>query len=132
MGAVSEDGRQFVELSDVSCVSNDFIKFLRQDISPQEIKQKISYMEPEPVHDGLQLLPPITDPSKIIGVALNYRSHCVEQNKKAPSEPIFFSKCSNTLVGARGNIIASNLSTVNSKINKYTRYFNYTKLFLIT
>lgn len=48
---------------------------------------------------GMRLGPPITDPSKIVCVGLNYLSHAEEQNRKAPERPLLFGKASSSLGG---------------------------------
>nr|CAD7194991.1 unnamed protein product [Timema douglasi] len=47
----------------------------------------------------IRLLPPITSPSKVVCVGLNYSGHCDEQNVPYPKEPVFFSKFSSCIVG---------------------------------
>jgi 2-keto-4-pentenoate hydratase/2-oxohepta-3-ene-1,7-dioic acid hydratase in catechol pathway len=47
--------------------------------------------------DGLQLLPPVTRPGKIICIGLNYRAHAEEQGKEPPETPTFFAKFRNAL-----------------------------------
>jgi 2-keto-4-pentenoate hydratase/2-oxohepta-3-ene-1,7-dioic acid hydratase in catechol pathway len=47
--------------------------------------------------DGVELLPPITHPGKIICIGLNYRSHAEEQGKEPPETPTFFAKFTNAL-----------------------------------
>ena len=42
--------------------------------------------------EDVELLAPITQPSKILCVGLNYKDHCEEQNKPIPSEPVVFNK----------------------------------------
>jgi len=49
--------------------------------------------------DIVKLLPPITRPSKIICVGLNYHSHCFEQGAKIPEYPILFAKYSSAITG---------------------------------
>jgi 2-keto-4-pentenoate hydratase/2-oxohepta-3-ene-1,7-dioic acid hydratase in catechol pathway len=49
--------------------------------------------------DELTLAPPIPRPSKVIGVALNYRSHAAEGGFEPPSRPVVFLKGPNSLVG---------------------------------
>jgi 2-keto-4-pentenoate hydratase/2-oxohepta-3-ene-1,7-dioic acid hydratase in catechol pathway len=51
-----------------------------------------------PVADA-ELLPPLPDPDKIICIGLNYRSHAAEAGIDPPSEPTFFAKFRNALVG---------------------------------
>jgi 2-keto-4-pentenoate hydratase/2-oxohepta-3-ene-1,7-dioic acid hydratase in catechol pathway len=47
--------------------------------------------------EGVELLPPITHPGKIICIGLNYRSHAEEQRKEPPETPTFFAKFTNAL-----------------------------------
>jgi 2-keto-4-pentenoate hydratase/2-oxohepta-3-ene-1,7-dioic acid hydratase in catechol pathway len=46
---------------------------------------------------GARLLPPVTDPGKIICIGLNYRSHAEEQGAEPPETPTFFAKFANAL-----------------------------------
>lgn len=49
--------------------------------------------------DDLPLAPPIPRPSKVIGVALNYRSHAAEGGFTPPARPVVFFKGPNSLIG---------------------------------
>ena len=49
--------------------------------------------------DSVRLGPPVTDPSKIICLGLNYRDHAEEQDRKAPESPLLFGKALNVLAG---------------------------------
>lgn len=51
------------------------------------------------------LLPPITMPSKIVAVGLNYRDHAEEQGKQPPAQPMLFSKASTCLQAHNGPIV---------------------------
>ena len=42
--------------------------------------------------DNITLMAPITQPSKILCIGLNYKDHCHEQNKPIPTEPVVFNK----------------------------------------
>jgi 2-keto-4-pentenoate hydratase/2-oxohepta-3-ene-1,7-dioic acid hydratase in catechol pathway len=61
--------------------------------------------EVEPVEEegvpveGVELLPPIARPSKLLCIGLNYRSHAEEQGAEPPETPTFFAKFANALVG---------------------------------
>jgi 2-keto-4-pentenoate hydratase/2-oxohepta-3-ene-1,7-dioic acid hydratase in catechol pathway len=44
-----------------------------------------------------ELLPPITDPEKIVCMGLNYRSHAAEAGIDPPNDPTFFAKFRNAL-----------------------------------
>ena len=61
-------------------------------------------------HDGVpvadvELLPPLTRPSKIICIGLNYRSHAEEQGVEPPETPTFFAKF-RTSLAAPGATVA--------------------------
>lgn len=47
--------------------------------------------------DEAELLPPITDPQKIICIGLNYRAHAAEAGLEPPDSPTFFAKFANAL-----------------------------------
>lgn len=110
LGIVSPDGSRLTELSDYSCVSSDMTHFIEQDYSIKELEDKMECTRGEPVTDSITLLPPITKPSKVIGIGLNYLCHCEEQNKPKPKEPMFFNKFSTSIVGPTGDIIAHSIS----------------------
>ena len=48
---------------------------------------------------GVTLLSPVANPSKIVCIGLNYRSHAEEQGAEPPQTPTFFAKFPNALVG---------------------------------
>jgi acylpyruvate hydrolase len=45
----------------------------------------------------VRLLPPITDPGKIICIGLNYKAHAAEAGIEPPDTPTFFAKFANAL-----------------------------------
>jgi 2-keto-4-pentenoate hydratase/2-oxohepta-3-ene-1,7-dioic acid hydratase in catechol pathway len=57
---------------------------------------KLAGLEGELVADA-RLLPPVTDPEKIICIGLNYRSHASEAGIEPPPTPTFFGKFRNAL-----------------------------------
>jgi 2-keto-4-pentenoate hydratase/2-oxohepta-3-ene-1,7-dioic acid hydratase in catechol pathway len=52
----------------------------------------------------IRLLPPC-QPSKIVALGLNYRSHAAEVNHRLPSEPLIFIKPSTSVIGPEDSII---------------------------
>lgn len=48
---------------------------------------------------GTRLGPALTNPTKIIGLGLNYGSHTDEQSAKLPQRPLLFSKSTTSLAG---------------------------------
>jgi 2-keto-4-pentenoate hydratase/2-oxohepta-3-ene-1,7-dioic acid hydratase in catechol pathway len=61
------------------------------------------------VERSSKFLPPIATPSKILCVFVNYRSHGQEMGS-APSEPVFFFKHSNSIVGDGDDVIVPKFS----------------------
>lgn len=49
--------------------------------------------------DQVKLLAPVAAPSKIVGMARNYRKHAEERGKAVPQEPLIFLKPSSSIVG---------------------------------
>jgi 2-keto-4-pentenoate hydratase/2-oxohepta-3-ene-1,7-dioic acid hydratase in catechol pathway len=49
--------------------------------------------------------PPVPNPEKIFGVAVNYRAHGQETGLEPPERPYFFPKFPNALVGHEGRVI---------------------------
>jgi 2-keto-4-pentenoate hydratase/2-oxohepta-3-ene-1,7-dioic acid hydratase in catechol pathway len=47
--------------------------------------------------EAVELLPPITDPQKIVCIGLNYRAHAAEAGIEPPQAPTFFAKFANAL-----------------------------------
>jgi acylpyruvate hydrolase len=66
--------------------------------------------EVEPVEDegvpveGLDLLPPVARPGKLICIGLNYREHAEEQGAEPPETPTFFAKFANALAPPGGTV----------------------------
>lgn len=56
-------------------------------------------------------LPPITDPQKIIAVALNYMDHAKEAGLDLPKAPMAFTKTPNSLIGANDDIVLTKGTT---------------------
>ena len=46
----------------------------------------------------------VQNPSKFLGIGLNFKDHATEQNLPIPKEPIIFSKFTNCIVGPNDNI----------------------------
>lgn len=57
------------------------------------------------VPEGTRLGAPVSRPSKIICVGLNYSDHAKETNAKVPIEPIIFFKASSALVGPNDPLV---------------------------
>ena len=57
------------------------------------------------VDDDIRLGPPLSRPSKIVCVGLNYAKHAAESGMDIPEEPVLFFKASSAIVGPNDPII---------------------------
>jgi 2-keto-4-pentenoate hydratase/2-oxohepta-3-ene-1,7-dioic acid hydratase in catechol pathway len=57
--------------------------------------------------DESRLGPPVTRPSKVFAIGLNYRSHAAESKMEVPKSPIVFTKFPNCLAGPRADVVLS-------------------------
>jgi 2-keto-4-pentenoate hydratase/2-oxohepta-3-ene-1,7-dioic acid hydratase in catechol pathway len=64
---------------------------------------------------SVRFAPPISRPSKIIAIGLNYLDHIQESGGKVPDVPVVFAKFPNSLTGHHGNIAWSN--TITEKVD---------------
>lgn len=55
---------------------------------------------------GVELLPPVLAPQRIICLGLNYRGHVTETKRELPTYPVLFTKFADALVGAHAPIVA--------------------------
>lgn len=77
---------QFNELSDAA------IQFLMEGASVYHLEE-------------VRLLPPLTDPEKIICIGLNYYDHVLESNMQVPKVPVLFPKFNNCLAGHGDEVV---------------------------
>jgi 2-keto-4-pentenoate hydratase/2-oxohepta-3-ene-1,7-dioic acid hydratase in catechol pathway len=63
-------------------------------------------LSPSAMHtlEGLTLLPPVPEPSKVVAVGQNYWDHCRETGKEPPKIPILFAKLPTSVIGPGGII----------------------------
>jgi 2,4-didehydro-3-deoxy-L-rhamnonate hydrolase len=57
------------------------------------------------VDKATRLGPPITRPSKIVCIGLNYSDHAKESNMQVPTEPVVFFKSTTALCGPNDNLV---------------------------
>lgn len=63
-----------------------------------DVQVAVADADPFDSLSGVDLLPPIPNPEKIICIGLNYRAHADEAGQDAPPVPTFFAKFRNALV----------------------------------
>jgi 2,4-diketo-3-deoxy-L-fuconate hydrolase len=93
------------EIFDVSAYVQDYNEefFLGEGLD--ELKRKIENATLTKVDAGTRLGPPLTRPSKIICVGLNYKDHAAETNAPIPKEPILFFKSTTAIVGPNDDLV---------------------------
>jgi len=63
------------------------------------------------VESPVRLGSPISRPSKIVCIGLNYRDHAAETGQEVPKEPVIFFKASSSLAGPNDNVVIPKGST---------------------
>lgn len=106
VGVLSEDGKNLTEIPGV----NNMVNFLKSGVQIADVKQKISSSKAFSFSNDYILLPPVSDPQKIVCIGLNYSGHCLEQNKAPPTSSMYFSKYASSLVGPMDNVIAHKIT----------------------
>jgi len=76
----------------------------------QQIEDKITATKMGVPTNSVRILSPILNPEKILLVAVNYLSHGKEQNVSLPTEPYFFTKFKNALIGPGDPILLPRVS----------------------
>jgi 2-keto-4-pentenoate hydratase/2-oxohepta-3-ene-1,7-dioic acid hydratase in catechol pathway len=79
---------------------SDMLTFLRQGQPALELAQDIeqSAAADLPLTE-VKLLAPVTTPSKVVAIGLNYMDHCREQKVEPPKAPIIFAKFPSSIIG---------------------------------
>jgi 2-keto-4-pentenoate hydratase/2-oxohepta-3-ene-1,7-dioic acid hydratase in catechol pathway len=102
LAALLRDGRVYdiwgEAFADVPHEDRTILALLRGGILPE-----VTAVEEDGVPvEGLELLPPIGRPEKIICIGLNYREHAAESGIDPPETPTFFAKWANALAPPGG------------------------------
>lgn len=88
---------------DLSSIIKDFNPNTLNFNTIEEIK-KIKIKDLPILNKNLRVGSCVSNPSKFIGIGLNFRDHAIEQNMPIPKEPIIFSKFTSSLSGPNDNI----------------------------
>ena len=105
--ALIDDERNYRDLSST-------IKDLNSSTLNFDTLEKIKNLDIKklPIMDkNLRIGACVSNPSKFIGIGLNFKDHALEQNLPIPNEPIIFSKFTNCIVGPNDDIIIPKNST---------------------
>ena len=97
---------------DVSSVVDDYNEsfFENNGLDKLAAAIKDNHSFPE-ISQNVRLGSPVTRPSKIICIGLNYVDHCIETNAPIPQEPIIFFKSTTALCGPDDAVVIPKNST---------------------
>ncbi|RZK51561.1 MAG: FAA hydrolase family protein [Pedobacter sp.] len=88
---------------------SEFVKDYNEDFFEKDglalLKSIVENNQLKPIAKDLRLGCPISRPSKIVCVGLNYVDHARETNSPIPKEPILFFKSTTAIVGPNDNLI---------------------------
>jgi 2,4-diketo-3-deoxy-L-fuconate hydrolase len=93
------------EIFDVSPYVQDYNEDFFSSNGLDELKRKIENTKLTKVDSSTRLGPPLSRPSKIICVGLNYKDHAAETNAPIPKEPILFFKSTTAIVGPNDDLV---------------------------
>jgi len=91
---------------DVSAFGEDYNEAFFESGGLKRLQQFIDNNKTLPgVPAGIRLGSPVTRPSKIVCIGLNYADHARETGATLPAEPVIFLKSTTALVGPNDNIV---------------------------
>ena len=92
------------KLRDLSSIVKDFTPETLNNETINKIK-KINFLSLPEIGAGQRVGSCVSNPSKFIGIGLNFRDHALEQKLPIPKEPIIFSKFTSCISGPNDDII---------------------------
>ncbi len=102
-GIILESGKKIDVSSFVSDYDENF--FTNSGLSKLNTWLKLNHDKCPIVPEDSRLGPPLSRPSKIVCVGLNYLKHAHESGMDKPSEPVLFFKASSSIIGPNDYII---------------------------
>jgi 2-keto-4-pentenoate hydratase/2-oxohepta-3-ene-1,7-dioic acid hydratase in catechol pathway len=98
---------------DVSSFVNDYDEFFFENDGIEKLRDWLKKNQEKCpiIGKNIRIGPPISRPSKIVCVGLNYAKHAAESGMDVPSEPVLFFKSSSAITGPFDPIIIPKNST---------------------
>ena len=92
---------------DVSSFINDYDEFFFESDGIEKLREWLKKNQEKCtiIEKNIRIGPPISRPSKIVCVGLNYAKHAAESGMDVPSEPVLFFKSSSAITGPFDPII---------------------------
>jgi 2,4-diketo-3-deoxy-L-fuconate hydrolase len=102
-GLITEDASRV----DVSAFTRDYDEafFASDGLSGLKLWAKNHATSAPRVGPSVRLGPPVSRPSKIVCIGLNFRDHARESKMEIPTEPVIFFKATTSLVGPNDDLI---------------------------
>ena len=101
-GVLLEDGTR----TDVSAFGEDYDENFFGSDGPARLSAWLKDQSDLPSFgSNVRLGPPLTRPSKLICIGLNYKAHAEESGVELPPEPVIFFKATSAIVGPNDNIV---------------------------
>jgi 2,4-didehydro-3-deoxy-L-rhamnonate hydrolase len=102
-GLLLNDGTRL----DVSNIVRDYDEKFFGDAGVDTLRRWLDQNESTAprVSSSIRLGPPISRPSKIICIGVNYREHVAESGAQAPREPVVFMKATSSLIGPNDTVV---------------------------
>ena len=91
-------------IRDLSSVIKDIDRTTIGDDLINTIK-KLDISKLPPLDNNLRIGACVSNPSKFLGIGLNFLDHALEQNLELPKEPIIFSKATSSICGPNDDLI---------------------------
>ncbi|MGH9703261.1 MAG: fumarylacetoacetate hydrolase family protein, partial [Candidatus Acidiferrales bacterium] len=102
-GVLQADGTRLDVSSAVADYDDDF--FASDGIETLRIWLEKNAVTASRVSSSIRLGPPISRPSKIVCIGLNYRAHAGESQMEVPKEPVIFFKAPSSLAGPYDSVM---------------------------
>ena len=105
-GVILSDGMKI----DVSSFIDDYNEFFFENNGIKKLKDWVSKNKKKcpKIGDKIRLGAPISRPSKIVCIGLNYKKHAIESGMGIPKEPVIFFKSTTAIIGPYDNVIIPN------------------------
>ncbi len=106
------DENEIVDLSSSFASSRDLVAAVHSTDGREQVEQTCVHA-PRHALDKVTLLPPVTDPRRILCVGTNYADHIAESDRvnEAPPHPVIFTRFASSLVGHGEHLERSHAST---------------------
>jgi 2,4-didehydro-3-deoxy-L-rhamnonate hydrolase len=90
---------------DASALGSDYNEEFFASGGLEKLRQWTASKAAPQADPAARLGPPISRPSKIICIGLNYRDHAAESKMEIPREPVIFFKATSSLVGPNDDLV---------------------------